>query len=603
MHCEDVTATIATTFRPGGLEMPESSITSLLDDPRALIGATAIGGGQPAGEDIRDDPAFEAVEAEFRKMETAGPGSVDWKMLNGKTLDLISGRSKDLVLASRLAYGLHREEGYKGLAVGLSILKGMVLEHWQGLFPPLKRERGRAGSFDWLAEKLAPSVETQPPTDGDAAFALVSHDMLVELDEALAERLEKFPVALGPLIRALRPYARDARAALDTADAPMDPDPAATADAPDTAGKEAPVENVSPPAAEPAAIVENEAAAIPRQDAPQVEAAPARPATPAVAAPAVVIARAPDIALNEGVDKALQSLFNAAAKVATGVRQQAPSDPRAYLCARFAIWGQVRTAPPDSAGKTALPPPQKAKLGEIEALQAAGNSQGLIMAAESAFVSSPFWLDAQRIAAQAMEASGSAYDGARAAVVGQLCAFLTRMPGLTGLSFSDGMPFASGETLGWIDSQTPGGGDAQGIRGTASGIDALKTEAEKLGRSGNVLDGLKLMADHAESCFGERARFLAQLEIGEYCLRFDVLQPLFSLLDTLRRTAERRALDRWEPDLALALASLCWRSVTHKAASRFHDERASLEQKARIMATMADLDIVAAARLNSDRSG
>lgn len=579
--------------------MSESSNMPLLDDPRALIGAAAIDGDRPAGEDIRDDPDFEEVEAEFRKMETSGPGSVDWTMLNGKTLDLIAGRSKDLVLASRLAYGLHREEGYKGLAVGLSIMKGMVLEHWQGLFPPPKRERGRAGSFDWLAEKLAPSVEAQPPADGDAAFALVAHDMLVELDDALSERLEKFPVTLGPLIRALRPYARDARALLETEGAPADAAPVATPAAPAAAEKEAPADSGASQEAKPAAAAENEAAAAPREAASQAATTPASPA----AAAAVVIAPVADIAVNEGADKALQSLFNAAAKVATAVRQQAPSDPRAYLCARFAIWGQIRAAPPDSAGKTALPPPQKAKLSEIEALQAAGNNQGLILAAESTFVSSPFWLDAQRIVAQAMEASGATYDGPRAAVVGQLSAFLARTPGLIGLSFSDGMPFADAETLDWINSQVRGTGEGQGGRSAASGLEALKAEAEKLGRAGNVLDGLKLMTDHAETCFGERARFLAQLEIGEYCLRFEVLQPLFSLLDSLRRTAEQRRLDQWEPGLAVALASLSWRSVTHKGAKRFHDERESHEQKARIMATLADLDMVAAARLSSDRIG
>jgi type VI secretion system protein VasJ len=82
-------------------------------------------------------------------------------------------------------------------------------------------------------------------------------------------------------------------------------------------------------------------------------------------------------------------------------------------------------------------------------------------------------------------------------------------------------------------------------------------------------------------------------------LRFELLQPLVSLLARLRQTAEERALQVWEPELAVALASLSWRSLTHKNAKRFFDEREGQEQRARIMSTLAELDIVAAARLSA----
>lgn len=585
--------------------MSGSHTHSVLDDARASIGATPVG-DPPAGEDIRDDPAYEELEAEFRKMESGGPGAVDWKMVNDRTLDLLANRSKDLLLASRLAYGLYREESYRGMAVGLSILNGMVAEHWDGLFPPAKRERGRAGSFDWLAEKLAPVVEATPPADGEAAYALAAHDMLVELDGVLDQKLTKFPVALGPLVRALRPYAAEVRTRQETSASPEagaqereeepEEDTADTAPAETGTGKPA-TENAeadtAPPAPEPVAT--GDTAPTPEAPPPAVPPAPASASAPP---PPTV----DDIPTDAGVDKSLQSLFSAAGKVATAVRQQAPHDPRAYLCARLAVWGQITAAPPDSAGKTSLPPPQKAKLVELEALRSAGNSQGLILAAESAFVSAPFWLDAQHALSQAMQASGSGFDAARAAVRGQLAAFLARVPGLTGLSFSDGTPFASTQTLNWIDREVRGS-DNKGGEGTAvSALDATKAEAETLGQSGQIVDGLRLMTQHAEACFGERAHFAAQLEIGEYCLRFEVLQPLFPLLDGLRRAAERRELDQWEPELAVALASLSWRALAHKGAARFHDERQSHEQKARIMSTLANLDIVAAARLGTPQS-
>jgi type VI secretion system protein VasJ len=563
--------------------MAEIDVFSHLDDPRAAIGALAID-GTPAGVDLRDDPEFETLESEFRKMETGGPAAVNWKMLNERTLDIIAKKSKDLVLGSRLTYGLYREEGYKGLAVGASILNGMVSDHWEGLFPPLKRERGRAGTIDWLSERLAAVVEAEPPADDRRIFALVAHDRLVELDEQLSQKMQKFPVALGPLVRALRPHARQARAELE-AKAEAERAAAEAAAAPPPA--EAPPSREAAPATPPPAAA--------AQPAAPAAAPPPQPAAPTSAAIAV-----PAVQTGEGADKALQSIFSAAGTVASAVRREAPADPRGYLCARLAVWGPIGAAPPDKAGKTALPPPQKPRLAEIQAMRAAGNNQDLLTAAEGVFVMSPFWLDAQHILAQSMAALGPDYEAARAVVVGQLGAFLRRVPGLTGLSFSDGTPFADGDAIAWIGSEVQAGGDGAGA---GSELDKVRAAAGRLAQSGQLLPGLKLLTDFAETRFGERERFLARLEIGEFCLRFELLQPLFSLLAGLRQTAQQRALDVWEPQLAVALASLSWRGLTHKNAKRFIDEQEGLEQRARVMATLAELDMVMAARLSSIQAG
>lgn len=556
--------------------MPDIDIGALLNDPRMAIGGSRISDAAPAGMDMREEPDFEEFETEFRKMETAGPAAVDWKTLNKKTLGVLETKSKDLVLASRLVYGLYREENYAGLAVGISIVEGMVSGHWEGLFPPVSRERGRVGTIDWISDRLASLVESQPPAAETRNHALVAHDKLVELDTVLGEKLQKHQAALGPLIRALRPYAREAREALE-----------AEAQA-SVAASEPPSETV---------VAEQPVAPPPVPE-------PVRPAAPQPAAAVAMPAVAVEIPAGEGAEKSLQAIFLAAGKVAGAVRQEAPSDPRGFLCARFAAWGQVRIAPPDNGGKTALPPPQKTKLAEIRALQAAGNQQALLVSAESAFLSSPFWLDAQYLAVQAMRSLGPDYEAAQMAVSGQLAAFLRRIPGLTGLSFNDGTPFADSETLAWIGKEVaPGSGGEAGQSGVGgSELEGKKAAAGRLGQAGQVLAGLKILTDHADTAAGERERFLARLEVGEYCLRFELLQPLFALLENLRQTVERRSLAKWEPKLAVALASLSWRSFTHKNAKRVVDERETLENKARIMMVLAELDMVSAAKLTSSQA-
>lgn len=570
--------------------MPEINVDALLTDPRTDIGRNPTSGDAPAGKDMRDEPDFDLLETEFRKMETAGPAAVDWKLFNSRTLDILAHRSKDLVLASRLVFGLHREEGYKGMAVGISILNGVVTQHWEGLFPGLNRERARAGSLDWLAEKLAGVIEGAPPASSEAKlYALVAHDRLVDADQFLSERMQKYPPAIGPLIRALRPFAREARADLEAV-------AAAEAKAAEAAAAPQPVQET--PAAPPSDV--SQEASSPPAQAPQPERPAPSPAPTSSPTPsaAPVIA---DLPVNEGADKAFQSLFNAAARMAGTVRQEAPADPRTYLAARLAAWGPVGLAPPDKAGRTLLPPPQKTKLTELQALKAAANAQGILLSAEGAFMSSPFWLDSQLMVARAMQALGPEYDAARLVLIGQLWAFLKRVPSVVQLTFSDGMPFADPETQAWI-AQEVSAGSGGAADGGGSALDKIKAAAASQGQQGQVIAGLKLLSDYAETCHGGRENFRAKLEIGEYCLRFELLQPLVPLLQSLEQIVAAQSLKSWDPVLAVALAGLSWRCYTHKNVIRIVDEREIQLRKSRIAETLSELDIVQAARLTSPQT-
>ena len=68
--------------------MTEIDYDALLADPRAETGKLPAG-ANGGGEDLRGSPEFEMLENEFRKIETAGPAAVDWKMVNRTTLDLL----------------------------------------------------------------------------------------------------------------------------------------------------------------------------------------------------------------------------------------------------------------------------------------------------------------------------------------------------------------------------------------------------------------------------------------------------------------------------------------------------------------------------------
>ena len=557
--------------------MADEDLLATLDDPRAEVGKAALE-NPDAQEEFRDSPEFEELEAEFRKLETGGPNAVNWKQLNEDTVKVLQTTSKDLVLATRLTFGLFVEEGYPGLATGLVILRDLSETYWETMVPPLRRERGRAGAYDWLAEKLGPMVEAKKPDGQFNSEIYIAHDALLELDNALEQKMTKSQVALGPLVRALRPYAKDAKAALEEAKKAAEAAAAAPAETEAPAAESAPAEPTQAPApAEP------------------VTPAPAPQPAPAAAQPAA--APVAEIAIDAtNATAAIQAVFNAASKAATTIRQQAPTDARGYYAARFALWGRVQALPPAKDSKTALPPPQKAKVSELAALKGAGNHEGLIKSAESAFVASPFWLDAQFHLASAMQSAGETYEAARQLVIGELSCFIKRFPNISDLTFSDGTPFASVETKDWISEEVSAGGSGGG-GGGSSELDRAFSEAVQLALAGKTTAGLAALKHFLSTRGSGRDWFQTQLKIGEFCLQFELIQPLFALLSSLRAIAAERDLAHWDPELAVALARLSWQSLGHKNAKQFLPDADALQVRASVMETLSLLDVGAAAEL------
>jgi type VI secretion system protein VasJ len=552
----------------------------LFNDPRMAYGELAIG-VSGAGTDIRDQPESDELDSEFRRFESSGPDAVDWKRLNEMSLAIIQTKSKDLRIAARLAYGLYREEGYKGLAVGLAILEGMAANHWEGLFPPVNRERGRAGAFDWLAERLSRHVETDEPDAATNAAIIVAQDKLLALDELLTKKLSKHPAALGPLIRALRPHAQGARTAVEKGQGGTAETAAGLSEAGATATTNA-APATSQGQSKPVAGGE------PIQNDTVHPAVDARADVPEISA----------VSMDAGIEKALQSLCSGALKIAASIRQTNPADLRSYLGTRYALWGQIVKLPSSTAGKTALAPPRKEQRMELELARSATNNQVLLSAAESAFVASPFWLDAQFFAAEAAAGLGADFATVHETIISELRSFLVRLPDLMELTFSDGSPFAAEETRNWIASEVMSSG-ASHSNGAHSALDDVAGEADKLGQAGEVLHGLKTLSAHQDRCVGEREIFLARLRLAAFCLRFDMLEPVFPLLAEMRAIADLRNLDSWEPALAIELAMLSWRAIDHQGAGQVLDEQQRRARRADIVATLSRLDIVKAAELSA----
>lgn len=525
-------------------------------DARALYGAAPVDGDAPAGMDVRGDSEFEQLEAEVRRMDADGPAAVDWRKVSSIALNILSSRAKDILVASWATYGLFRTEGYAGLAVGLGILRGMVESHWDGLFPPVKRERARVGAIDWLVGRLTPVVAESAPSDADQPAVIAAYEAVGDLDRLLGEKLVKEQAALGELFRALRPYHDEAKRAI-----------AAAAER----------------AAEAARTAEEAASAA--QAAPTAEPS----ASPAQAASAPVAAIQAPAADGDWLGFA-DRLPDMLRQTSTALRVASAQNPRAYLLNRLGSWLRFDALPADTGGRTMVFPPADA-IAALEAKVAAGQHADVIALAEDLAWTGPFWLDSHRHAYTALEQLGTAFQPAAQAVRAAMAMLVTRYPKILELVFNDGRPFADDETRAWA---AVGTGSSASSRSPA---DTAVTEAHKHLASGQVQSAFETLTGLLRSAEAGRGRFVGQLAQARFCMETGFVTTAVPLLEHLDALAVARDLDSWEPDLALDVAELRYRALIHSDANQLIDEarrRTALEQ---IRSRVARIDIGRASQL------
>jgi type VI secretion system protein VasJ len=540
-------------------------------DERAGIGAAAISAEAPAGSDCRVLPEFEAIETEIRRLETDGPTAVDWRKVAEGSLAILSTQSKDLLVAAWCAYALHRRERLPGLAVGLSILNGIVAEHWADAFPPARRERARVAAVDWLAGRLAPALGGVTVSEPEAGAAVACQESLAQIEETISAKLEKETLSIGELTRALRPLAEEGKRLIAQAEE-RERALAAAREAAAAAAAAPPAQQESP------------------SQAATVAAAPAG-APPAVSAGqlAAPSASASLTELNGAIDAAAPVLR----AYAQALRQRQPTDPRAYVLVRVASWLRFDELPQQQNGRTFVVTPAEG-LEAIQAARAQGKPDIALALAEDMIWTAPFCIDAHRHAYETLGLLGRPYAAAAASVLGMLAYFVQRYAGVLDLAFNDGRPFADDETRA-LAASAGGGGNGGG-----ASRDPMQTsiqEARKSLGAGRVEEGLSMLADTLRRASSGRQRALWRMAQAQFCLDNGYVAAALPLVDHLDQTVSQRNLEEWEPELAAGVTELTLRTLMHADAGALMIEerrRAALDAA---RGRMARLDIGAAIRL------
>jgi len=479
-----------------------------LDD----IGRTPISATSPAGGDAHYEPAFVQLQGEIDKLSSVTAAAViDWTRVVDLAGEVLSTLSKDLSAAAYLGVGLAQTRGLDGLALGARVLKDVAVTFWETCAPPKKRVRGRIAAFAWWQEKILAWLRGFEPAE---PLSQAQHQALLDdvraLDEALSERLPDFP----PMRDLLEVLGR-----LNVAEAPQ---PVSS-----------PIADASPSTAAPES----------------------RPAAPASAQPAQPL----------DAQSARASLASAAFDFASLARRETPADPWCWRAARMGAWLKLRGLPPDEGGRTMLPPPEQAVKNALLNLLAQGHNLEAAMAAEEQVMASLFWLDPHRIAAKALAGLGPDYAAAREAVCGEMRFFLSWLPGVDTLSFSDGTPFADAETLAWLASLSAAGDETSGA--TADSVvnaevpAKVRAEADARFARHDVAGALDVLGQAARGAVDGPTRLRLKLVQMEMLGRAGHWPVAMSLAEELVAEVERRGLEDWDPELAVE-ALLAARTVS-----------------------------------------
>ena len=496
----------------------------------ATLGSCPVPGETPAGDDARYEPEYAAVLEEIEKLSFSAQGAaVSWSAIEKNAILILSEKSKDLQIASYLGVALWQNRGIEGLLDGVRVLAGFLETFWETGWPALKRMRGRVNAVDWWHERaynfLQEAAGQLPP---------VSPDLRQELLDELA-RLDDLVSSLMPDASSLHDLSAAARRLpVVQADQPVEEPPAPQIKEEQEQKEQ---EKKAEPTPEPAPVPEPPASTPTPEPAPVPEApAPVPTPEPAQAT------EDPAVLRRNFVTSGLAYLASA--------RRAAPDNASLWQLSRLIIWGGIVALPASENGQTLLPPPDTATLARARQKLRAGDALEAALEAEDFFATAPFLLDAQEVAHAALSALGPRFADAAASVAKESAGFFSRLPGLEKLSFIDGTPFASPETIAWLrgaavapprESARPAPGDDRFKAVFASAGELMA--ANKLTEALAVLDAAK-----TESLSANMRLRACQLRLLREGGRLEAAQ---ALAEALLRETSSRDLDNWDPELSL----------------------------------------------------
>jgi type VI secretion system protein VasJ len=163
----------------------------------------AISAAKPAGENARHDPDHEALRTAVSNLEGLQGTPVDWAAFSSQAEALVTTRSKDLLIASYLAYALLQTEGARGFAEGLALVSGILEQYWDTCFPDVARVRARGNALSWLVERAARQFSEGGGVAGDPQALAAVAEQTRRFQQVVTSRFDAGTISVGSLVDAV----------------------------------------------------------------------------------------------------------------------------------------------------------------------------------------------------------------------------------------------------------------------------------------------------------------------------------------------------------------------------------------------------------------
>lgn len=152
---------------------------------------------------------------------------------------------------------------------------------------------------------------------------------------------------------------------------------------------------------------------------------------------------------------------------------------------------------------------------------------------------------------------------------------LARFPGLAGLAFADGTPFADAATTSWMELQVepllssePAPSKKAAVVDSSSGeqLAAQYEEARSMVAKNNLSGALEIM-EQGGADDSDRDRFRRRLHVASLCVTGGKPAVARPILESLDQQVREHRLDTWESSLALEVWTLLYRCYGSLAGS------------------------------------
>ncbi len=135
---------------------------------------TPIEGENPAGENLRYTPTYDAIQEARREDDDLDRGewdrdvkTADWPEVIRLAEEALTATTKDIQIAVWLMEALIKTEGYPGLESGMRVVSGLLETFWEHVYPEIEDDDldYRIGPLEFMNDKLWLAVRQVPLTD------------------------------------------------------------------------------------------------------------------------------------------------------------------------------------------------------------------------------------------------------------------------------------------------------------------------------------------------------------------------------------------------------------------------------------------------------